>query len=616
MSFKQMSKIFFRLMVYIVKPRKGRFLFAVCCILFSAFVVSLNIRFTQRVIDDFVTPLLLAHSVDLAALTRAVVRQSVIIFAGFLGNLSYTLTMAVIAQDVQRDLRDEMFAHMQTLPISYFDRNSFGDVMSYYTNDIDTLRQMIGQAIPQIITNIALLSGGAIAMVFTNAPLTLLSVVIMTINFFVLRQITEYSSNFFKAQQSAMGKLNGFVEEIISGQKTVKVFSHEQTATQDFGVLNDELRDAAWRANRNANMLQPITGNLGHMQYVLTSLVGGLMMLSGIGGVTIGVIGSFLQFGRLLSINWSQMSMQLNFVVMACAGAERLFDHLDECGEQDEGTVTLSCAQRTGDAALHESTQRTGLWAWKDREQLIPLEGNITLEAVDFSYVADNQVLHRISMYAKPGQKVALIGSTGAGKTTITNLLNRFYDISAGTITYDGIDIARIRKADLRRSLGIVLQDTALFSGTVYDNIRYGNLDATDEQIEEAARLVNADVFIRSLPQGYHTLLSGNSEDLSQGQRQLLSLARAAVSDPPVMVLDEATSSIDTRTERLVQTGMDALMEGRTVFVIAHRLSTIVNSDIIMVMEHGRIIERGDHRELMQKQGRYYQLYTGVFDLV
>ncbi|MDR1775773.1 MAG: ABC transporter ATP-binding protein/permease [Actinomycetes bacterium] len=616
MSFSHMAKILSRLMGYVVKPRKARFTFAVICVLISAAVIAYNIRFTQTVIDSFIVPLLKMQSPDFTTLNREVIRQVIVVIIGFAANVSYAVTMAVIAQEVQRDLRDKMFNHMQTLPIGYFDSRSFGDVMSYYTNDIDTLRQMIGTAIPQIITNVAFIVCCTVIMLITNVWLTILVAIVLALCFILLRVVTNYSSTFFKVQQGVMGKLNGFIEETVSGQKVVKVFSHEAASMDEFSKLNEDLRQAAFSANRNANILQPIIGNLGHELYVLTALIGGILMVSGFGGVTIGIIGSFLQFGRQTTNNWSQMSMQLNFVVQACAGAERIFTHLDELEEQDGGDISLVNVSYAADGTPVETAERTGHWAWKDGNKLLPLTGDIELKHVDFSYVPDRQILHDITMSARPGEKVALIGATGAGKTTITNLINRFYDIDSGSITYDGIDIARIKKPDLRHSLGVVLQEAALFTGTVYDNIRYGRLDASDEEIVAAAELVNADDFIRTLPQGYNTVLAGNSEDLSAGQRQLLTLARAAISDPPVMVLDEATSSIDTRTESMVQAGMDALMEGRTVFVIAHRLSTIVNSDVIMVMEQGRIIESGRHAELMEKKGRYYELYTGVFDFV
>ncbi|MDR1775771.1 MAG: ABC transporter ATP-binding protein/permease [Actinomycetes bacterium] len=608
--------IFKRLLKMIIAPRKGRFFFSIGCSIFSSAVVAYNMTFTKTVIDRYITPMLSQSNPDFSNLYRAVGGMVIILSLGFLANLGYSRTMAILGQEFQRAIRDEMFSHMQTLPIGYFDRHSFGDVMSYYTNDTDTLRQMISQAIPQLVVSGFFMLTVAVMMYIVNVWLALLVTAIIVIDYLVARFLTGRSGRFFRKQQESLGLLNGYVEETMSGQKVVKVFSHEDAAMADFDVVNDELFDAAYQANNNANILMPIIGNIGYLQYILIVLVGAVLMLSGFGGVTLGTIGTFIQAGRGLSNNFGQAAMQTNFVIMALAGAGRIFQHMDEQSEQDSGTVHLVNVTQNQAGGWDVCTQRTGHWAWQDGDTLIPLDGAIRLDSVNFSYVPGKQILHDITMYAEPGQKVALIGATGAGKTTITNLINRFYDIDSGSITYDGLDISRINKTDLRHSLGIVLQDTALFTGTVYDNIRYGRLDATDEEIVAAAKLANADRFISSLPHGYDTQLSGNSEDLSQGQRQLLAIARAALSDPPVMVLDEATSSIDTRTEALVQSGMDALMKGRTVFVIAHRLSTIVNSDVIMVMDHGRIIERGNHNELMEKRGRYYQLYTGVFDLV
>ncbi|MDR1413160.1 MAG: ABC transporter ATP-binding protein/permease [Actinomycetes bacterium] len=593
-----------RLTRFIVSKRKGVFFSALACMIVSAGVVALNSFYTKYLIDSVITPMLAVAHPSFTPLVRAATVMGGVCVVGVLANFYWSRRMAVMGQDVQKELRDRMFAHLQTLPIRYFDTHAFGDVMSYYTNDIDTLRQMITQSIPQVLISVLTMLCVFVAMCVISLPMTALVLGIFLFNTQVVRVVGGRAGRFFGDQQRELAALNGFVEEAIHGQKVVKVFTHEREQVRDFEQLNEELRAAADKANAFANILMPIIGNVGHLQYVLVATLGAALMLAGHGGVTIGVIGAFLQFGRVFTNNLGQIAQQINFIVMALAGAGRIFDHLDEESEADSGTYRLV---NTGE---HR-------WEWVDDETAptAVLRGGIRLDEVVFGYTANKEVLHGITMYAEPGQKVALIGATGAGKTTITNLINRFYDIDCGAISYDGIDIARIHKPELRRSLGIVLQDTGLFTGSVRDNIRYGRLDATDEEVEAAARLANAHEFIMTLSHGYDTELSGNSEDLSQGQRQLLSIARAALSDPPVMVLDEATSSIDTRTEALVQAGMDALMRGRTVFVIAHRLSTIVNADVIMVMDHGRIIERGNHDQLMAQQGRYWQLYTGVFEL-
>ncbi|MDR1775966.1 MAG: ABC transporter ATP-binding protein/permease [Actinomycetes bacterium] len=607
-------RIFARLIRKLVAPRKARFAFTVCCILFSTLVIVVQILYTRVLVDRFIMPMLSSGSRDFSTLYRLTLWYCGLLVIGFLANLGYTRMMAVIGQEFQRDIREEMFDHLQTLPLSYFDRHSFGEVMSHYTNDTDTLRQLISSAIPAMVQSGLVMICAVTGMLLVNAWLACVVIAVVVFEFFLMRWLIGRSVRYFKRQQSAIARMNGYVEEMLSGLKVVKVFNHEADALHDFGDVNDEFAGAWNKANSNANVAQPITADFGHLLYVLVVLVGALLMFGGVGGVTVGIITSFIQFVRLMTNNINTFTVQTNFVIAAMAGSERIFAHLDEVSEADAGTIRLVDAECDADGTWHRADTHTGRWAWQDGEALIPLQGRIRLQDVDFAYNRDRCILHQVCITAEPGQKVAIIGATGSGKTTITNLINRFYDIQAGQITYDGIDIARIRKPDLRRSLGVVLQDTSLFTGTVYDNIRYGRLDATDEEVEAAARLVKADAFISSMAQGYDTEISGDN-DLSQGQRQLICIARAALTDPPVMVLDEATSSIDTRTEALVQEGMDALMRGRTVFVVAHRLSTIVNSDIILVMDKGRIIERGSHDELMASEGRYWQLYTGKYDI-
>ena len=556
-----------------------------------------------------------------SGLLHTLILMGCLYLAGALCTLAYNRIMVTISQGVQKEIRDELFVHMQTLPIRYFDTHAHGDVMSVYTNDVDTLRQMFSQSIPQMFASLVTIVVVFLAMLVTNPLLTAVVVLCVCGMLLVTRSIAGRSGKYFMRQQEKLGDLNGYIEEMVNGQKVVKVFCHEQKAQEGFDRVNDALFESADMANKYANILMPIMVNIGNIQYVIVAMAGGLMALGGVGGgVTLGVIASFLQLSKSFSQPISQISQQLNSVVMALAGAGRIFALMDEESERDEGTVTLVNAAYDQAGELGESGQRTNLWAWKVPQKeggfaYTRLTGDVRFFDVDFEYEAGKPILHDISLFAKPGQKLAFVGATGAGKTTITNLINRFYDIADGKIRYDGININKIRKSDLRRSLGIVLQETNLFTGTVRENIRYGNLQATDEEVEAAAQLAGADDFIRRLPQGYDTLLTGNGANLSQGQRQLLAIARCAVADPPVMILDEATSSIDTRTESIVQQGMDSLMCGRTVFVIAHRLSTVRNSDAIMVLDHGRIVERGGHDDLIAQHGLYYQLYTGAFEL-
>ena len=550
---------------------------------------------------------------------RALAMMAGIYMVGVVATYVYNILMVTISQGIQKKIRDELFAHMQRLPIKYFDTHAHGDVMSRYTNDIDTLRQMLSQSIPMAFSSLVTIISVFAAMLAVSLPLTLIVILMVALSITVTKTIGGKSSVNFVKQQQTLGKVNGYIEEMMHGQKEVKVFGREMESKERFDKLNDELRESATNANIYANILMPILGNLGFLQYALIAMFGGAMAVSGFGGLTLGAIASFLQLSRSFTMPVNQISQQVSSIVMALAGAERIFELMDEQPELDEGTVTLVNATKVGKELL-EAENHTGLWAWKVPKadgsfRYTELTGDVRFFDVDFSYNPDKQILHDISLYAHPGEKVAFVGSTGAGKTTITNLINRFYDIQDGKIVYDGIDIADIKKDDLRRSLGIVLQDTNLFTGTILENIRYGNLNASDEEVYAAARLANADDFVSRLPLGYQTIISGDGEGLSQGQKQLLSIARAAVADPPVMILDEATSSIDTRTESIVQRGMDALMHGRTVFVIAHRLSTIQNADVIMLMEQGRIIERGDHEKLIGEKGKYYQLYTGAFEL-
>lgn len=599
---------------------KLRFAFVLICILVSALTSVASSLYLETLIDDYITPLLLEAAPVFTPLLRSVLFMGCIYLAGVVATLLYNRLMVVIAQGILKDIRDSMFEHMQTLPIRYFDTHAHGDIMSHYTNDTDTLRQMMAQSIPQMFSSLITIVSVFFAMLFTSWQLTIFVLVFVFIMLIVTKVIAGKSGYFFIRQQSALGGLNGFIEEMINGQKVIKVFCHEEKAKEEFDQKNEELCSDATQANAFANILMPIMGNLGNLQYVLIAILGGTMALTGVAGLSIGAIASFLQLSRSFVNPISQISNQLNMVVMALAGAERIFQLMDEEPEVDDGYVTLVNAVYDQEGNLTESEKRTGLWAWKHPHgdgslTYTELKGEVRFYDVDFGYNPDKIVLHNITLYAKPGEKVAFVGSTGAGKTTITNLINRFYDLADGKIRYDDININKIKKDDLRRSLGIVLQDTNLFTGTIMENIRYGKLDATENEVYEAARLANADSFIKRLPDGYDTVITGNGGNLSQGQRQLIAIARAAVADPPVMILDEATSSIDTRTESIVQRGMDGLMHGRTVFVIAHRLSTVQNSDVIMVLEQGRIIERGSHEKLIGDRGKYYQLYTGAFEL-
>ena len=600
----------------------------VVCILISAGASVASALFIQTLIDDFITPMLLNQSSDFSELLKVITTMGFIFAAGIVATLIYNRMMAVIAQGTLKDIRDAMFSKMQKLPIRYFDTHTHGDIMSHYTNDTDTLRQMISQSMPQMFSSCVTILAVFCSMLYLSFWLTLFVLISVIVILKTIKKIAGKSSTYFMKQQESLGTVNDFIEEMINGQKVVKVFCHEEKAKEDFDKVNDELCASATSANIYANILMPIMNNIGYILYVLLAVLGGAMAIAGItnfslagaGVLTLGTIASFLTLSRNFVNPIAQVSQQLTSVITALAGASRIFELMDEEPEADDGYVTLVNAKYDKDGQLTECDHSTSMWAWKHPHHdgtvtYTKLEGNVVLDHVDFGYVPDKIVLHDISLYANPGEKIAFVGSTGAGKTTITNLINRFYDIADGKIRYDGININKIKKADLRRSLGVVLQDVNLFTGTVMENIRYGRLDATDEECITAAKLANADKFIRMLPQGYNTVLEGDGSGLSQGQRQLISIARAAVADPPVMILDEATSSIDTRTEAIVQSGMDALMYGRTVFVIAHRLSTVQNSNVIMVLDHGRIIERGSHDDLIAQKGRYYALYTGAFEL-
>lgn len=612
---KGAGKSFRRLLSY-MKKYWLQLILVLICILVSAVAGVAGSTFLQTLIDDYISPMLLNGSRDFSGLASALIKLGVLYAAGILGTLFYNRLMVVVAQGILKTIRDQMFSHMQTLPIRFFDTHASGDVMSLYTNDTDTLRQMLAQSVPQIFSSIVTVIAVLVAMVRLSIWLTLFVLVFVALMMLITKFVGGKSGAFFVKQQNSIGAVNGYIEEMIHGQKVIKVFCHEEETKEGFDKHNNALfQNAAW-ANSFANILMPIMNNLGYVQYVLLAMLGGALAFHGVGGLTLGVIAAFLQLSRSFTMPISQISQQASAIVMALAGAGRIFDLLDEAPETDEGYVTLVDAEEK-DGVLTETDHRTGIWAWKHPHAdgtvtYTRMAGDVQFFDVDFGYVPEKIVLHDVSLYAKPGEKVAFVGATGAGKTTITNLINRFYDLADGKIRYDGININKIKKPDLRRSLGIVLQDVNLFTGTVMDNIRYGRLDATDEECIAAAKRANAHHFIMLLPNGYQTVLSGDGSGLSQGQRQLLSIARAAVADPPVMILDEATSSIDTRTERIVQAGMDALMHGRTVFVIAHRLSTIQNADVIMVLDHGRIIERGNHEKLMAEKGRYYLLYTGM----
>ena len=610
-----------RLLKYVTGTYKVRFVIVFICILLSSIAsisVSLSLKF---LIDDFISPLIGQKDPNFAELYRALAVLGSIFLMGVIATFTYTRLMVYIGQGVLKKLRDDMFEHMQTLPIRYFDQNTNGSIMSLYTNDTDTLRQMISQSIPQALMSFFTIIVTFISMLILSPLLTILAVLIIGLMIFVTKKIGGNSGKYFVRQQKSLADVTGFVEERMNGQRVVKVFNHERKSEEEFDKLNEALFESAAQANTFANMMGPVIGNIGNLQFVLVSVLGGFLSIMGIGGITLGVMASYLQFTKSFTQPFMQVAQQFNSIVMALAGAERIFALIDEESEKDEGYVTLVNAKKDENGNIIECKERTGMWAWKHPHSAdgsvsyTELTGDVRFEDVTFGYNEDKVILKDISLFAKPGQKLAFVGSTGAGKTTITNLINRFYDIQEGKIRYDGINITKIKKDDLRRSLGIVLQDTHLFTGTIMDNIRYGKLDATDEEVYEAAKLAHADQFIKMLPKGYDTMLSGDGEELSQGQRQLLSIARAAVANPPVLILDEATSSIDTRTESIVQKGMDNLMKGRTVFVIAHRLSTIRNSDAIIVLEHGKIIERGDHADLIKMKGTYYQLYTGKLEL-
>lgn len=606
------KKTFKRLLQYMMKY-KWQYIVVILCILASSIVQVMSQLFLQRLIDNYITPLLLEANPIYEELLRFLAMMGCLYLFGVLCAFTYNRIMVYVSQGVLKNIRDDMFHHMETLPIAYFDQNSHGDIMSRYTNDTDTLRQMVGQSIPALIGSAFSICTIFVSMLSLNIPLT----IIVLLGIFIMTRVTgsiaKKSGKYFVLQQSSLGEMNGYIEEMITGQKVIKVFTHEEEAKEQFDLLNDKLCAHSVTANGYGNIMGPASNNIGNLIYVVIAFVGGMIAIH-TGSFTLGAIASFLALTKSFTQPISQVTQQFNSIVMALAGAERIFNLMDEKSEENDGKVRLVYVTKKGEQLI-ESNTYTGTWAWKKENELIELKGDVRLHDVHFSYVKGKEILHNISLYAKPGQKIAFVGATGAGKTTITNLINRFYDIDSGTITYDGIDIRDINKEDLRISLGMVLQDTNLFTGTIMENIRYGRRNATDDECIEAAKLANADSFIRMLPDGYNTVLTGNGASLSQGQRQLLSIARCAVANPPVMILDEATSSIDTRTEKLVQDGMDKLMENRTVFVIAHRLSTVQNAKAIIVLENGEIIERGDHDELIQQKGKYYQLYTGAFEL-
>ena len=617
MSRKQQMQSLRRVLGTMLKNYKASFFLVVVCILGAALATLRGTLFLQNLIDDYITPLTQAQTPDFSGLAGALLSVAGIYAIGILCAYGYNRIMVNVSQGTMRNVRVELFRHMESLPIRYFDTHAHGDIMSVYTNDVDTLRQLISQSIPQVINSSVTIVTSFVSMFVLDLPLTLVTLAMIAVMLFTTSKLAAKSSTYFSRQQKDLGRVNGYIEEMMDGQKVVKVFCHEDKSLEQFRRINDELRESADKANTFSNISMPVNANLGNISYVLCAVIGALLALSGSLGLTLGTLVSFLTLNKNATQPVSQISQQLNSIVMATAGAQRIFDLMGEKPEEDDGYVELVNVKENRDGTLTETDERTNVWAWKHPHQADgsvsykKLEGDITFDDVDFGYEEGKIVLHNIKLYATPGQKIAFVGSTGAGKTTITNLINRFYDIADGKIRYDGININKIKKADLRRSLGIVLQDTHLFTGTVMDNIRYGRLDATDEECVAAAKLANADGFIRRLPDGYRTVLTGDGANLSQGQRQLLAIARAAVADPPVLILDEATSSIDTRTETLVQKGMDGLMTGRTTFVIAHRLSTVKNADCIMVLEQGRIIERGTHDQLIAEKGRYYQLYTG-----
>ncbi|CUU49094.1 ATP-binding cassette subfamily B protein [Clostridium beijerinckii] len=617
---KNSLKILKRLLAYILKEYKFLFFMVLVTIIISSLANVIGTLFLRNLIDDYITPLLNKSGADFGPLLKMIITMAVIYYVGVISTYIYSRIMIVISQGSLKRIRDDMFAHMESLPIKFFDTHAHGDLMSLYTNDTDALRQMISQGIPQLLSAIITVVSIFASMIYLSIPLTGVEIIIILLMFRVTKVIGAKSGKYFGLQQKDIGAVNGYIEEMMEGQKVVKVFCHEEEAKANFDRLNDMLFNSANNANKYANVLMPIMGNIGYINYVAVAIFGSVLAIGAFGGFTLGGLAAFLQLTRNFSQTINQMAQQFNFVIMALAGAERIFKLFDEKKETDEGYVTLVNAKENENGELEECKERTGIWAWKHPHEdgtitYTKLLGEVVFDDVDFGYNDEKIILHNIKLYAKQGQKIAFVGATGAGKTTITNLINRFYDIQDGKIRYDGININKIKKDDLRRSLGIVLQDAHLFTGTVADNIRYGKLDATDEEVVAAAKLANADTFIRHLPNGYDTVLTGDGGSLSQGQRQLLTIARAAIADPPVLILDEATSSIDTRTERIVQEGMDKLMKGRTVLVIAHRLSTIKNSDVIMVLDQGRIIERGNHDDLIKEKGKYYQLYTGAFEL-
>ena len=610
------GKVFKRIIGFVAKNYLLQCIVVLVCIVLTVFSTIQGTMFTKTLIDQYIMPLMQQAVPDYTELLHAIIRVACFYAVGVIAAYVNTRMMVYVTQGTMRSLRDEIFVHMESLPIKYFDTHAHGDIMSIYTNDVDTLRQMISQSIPQLINSSITIIGVLASMIILNIPLTLLTLVLVGLMLVVTKKATGMSGKYFVKQQKNLGEVNGFIEEMMGGQKVVKVFCHEEENMERFDKINEELCDSSYNANKFANILGPINAQIGNISYVIIAIAGGALALGGVGGFTLGGLASFLTFNKSLNMPINQVSMQFNSIIMALAGGERIFRLLDETPEVDDGYVTLVNAVKDG-GTIRESEKRTGMWAWKHYHKdtgitdYKELKGDVVFDDVDFGYNPDKIVLHNIKMFAEPGQKIAFVGSTGAGKTTITNLINRFYDIQDGKIRYDGININKIKKSDLRKSLGIVLQDTHLFTGTVMENIRYGKLDATDEEVYAAAKLANADSFITKLSDGYNTMLTGDGANLSQGQRQLLAIARAAIADPPVLILDEATSSIDTRTEKMVQDGMDKLMHGRTTFVIAHRLSTVKNSDCIMVLEQGRIIERGTHDDLIEQKGRYYQLYTG-----